>query len=201
MTTIAYPPTSSSQLRFTLSTQEATARPEIPHQVYKDAKCCESLGSGGFGLVLKMKAIVHGKPLYFARKTIPLDKATHIKSAGRETTVLDKLRHHRVVQLFCYWTALEKTFICMELAPRGDLVTFAKANYGSSGILPETVLKQVAHQVLEGLVYLHAEVTIHRDIKPKNILVFNKEPLEVKIGDFGLARMFQDDNTLVDAVQ
>ncbi len=50
--------------------------------------------------------------------------------------------------------------------------------------------------IARGLVYLHEELQpciIHRDIKASNILLNNN--LSAKIADFGLARLFSDDQS------
>lgn len=48
--------------------------------------------------------------------------------------------------------------------------------------------KYLAYQLLHGLAYLHRSGLVHRDIKPSNILL-NFNSLELKICDFGMARL------------
>ena len=48
------------------------------------------------------------------------------------------------------------------------------------------LLRQVAHDVAEGLAYLHPSV-IHRDLKPQNILLDAHG--RAKIADFGISRV------------
>lgn len=43
-------------------------------------------------------------------------------------------------------------------------------------------------QLLRGLDFLHTNMVLHRDLKPENILVSSRG--EVKIADFGLARIY-----------
>lgn len=43
-------------------------------------------------------------------------------------------------------------------------------------------------QLLRGLDFLHTNLVVHRDLKPENILVSSHG--EVKIADFGLARIY-----------
>lgn len=43
-----------------------------------------------------------------------------------------------------------------------------------------------------GLKYLHSANIIHRDLKPANVLI-NTKGLTVKICDFGLSRVINDD--------
>lgn len=63
--------------------------------------------------------------------------------------------------------------------------------------LPETEIAGVAKQVLEGLRYLHGMSTVHRDVKPSNLLINDRG--EVKIADFGLSRMLRDSSTTEDS--
>jgi len=50
----------------------------------------------------------------------------------------------------------------------------------------ETVLVNIAFQVLKGLVFLHERRQIHRDLKPGNLLIDHLG--RVKLSDFGIAR-------------
>ncbi|CAL5441451.1 unnamed protein product [Camellia sinensis] len=45
------------------------------------------------------------------------------------------------------------------------------------------------HQILRGVAYCHAHEILHRDLKPRNLLI-NRNNKMVKLADFGLARTF-----------
>ncbi len=47
-------------------------------------------------------------------------------------------------------------------------------------------LKNIAHQTLKGIAYMHSMNIIHRDIKPENVLINRGQ--KVKICDLGFAR-------------
>ncbi|XP_020275451.1 cyclin-dependent kinase E-1-like [Asparagus officinalis] len=59
--------------------------------------------------------------------------------------------------------------------------------------ISQCTVKSLLWQLLNGLNYLHSNWIIHRDLKPSNILVLGEgeEQGIVKIGDFGLARIYQ----------
>lgn len=54
------------------------------------------------------------------------------------------------------------------------------------------------HQLLSGLDFLHTNLVVHRDLKPENILVSSRR--EVKIADFGLARIYSFNMALTPGV-
>lgn len=81
----------------------------------------------------------------------------------------------------------------MEYVPGGDLGTLI----GQHGYLPETDVKTMAGQLLSALKYLHDGGITHRDVKPDNILIYNREPFHVKLTDFGLSKMIDSDETFL----
>ena len=50
---------------------------------------------------------------------------------------------------------------------------------------PESRIRNMMYQVMQGLAFMHKHGFFHRDIKPENLLVRGET---VKIADFGLAR-------------
>ncbi len=60
------------------------------------------------------------------------------------------------------------------------------------GQLPETLVCVYITQVLEGLVYLHSQGVVHRDIKGANILTTKNGV--IKLADFGVATKFGDES-------
>uniref|UniRef100_A0A4W5JM87 mitogen-activated protein kinase n=1 Tax=Hucho hucho TaxID=62062 RepID=A0A4W5JM87_9TELE len=53
-------------------------------------------------------------------------------------------------------------------------------------LFPESVIRNMLFQILQGLSFIHKHGYFHRDIKPENLLCMGPEL--VKIADFGLAR-------------
>lgn len=61
-------------------------------------------------------------------------------------------------------------------------------NHGDRGALPPPTIKSFMHQLLKAIDFCHTNRVLHRDLKPQNLLINNK--MQLKLGDFGLARAF-----------
>jgi serine/threonine-protein kinase len=74
------------------------------------------------------------------------------------------------------------SYIVMEYVPCGDLKEVMERN----GPLPETMLSRVGSDVASGLAHAHERGIIHRDVKPRNVLIDDRG--SPKLADFGIAR-------------
>lgn len=83
--------------------------------------------------------------------------------------------------------------LIMEYVPEGDLGKLIK----DWGPLPEDMGQIMSRQLINALAYLHANQITHRDVKPDNILISSRDPLEVKLTDFGLSKMVESDETFL----
>jgi serine/threonine protein kinase len=60
--------------------------------------------------------------------------------------------------------------------------------HGNRGALDPSTVKSFMFQLLKGTNFCHENQVLHRDLKPQNLLINRK--MELKLGDFGLARAF-----------
>jgi eukaryotic-like serine/threonine-protein kinase len=74
------------------------------------------------------------------------------------------------------------SYIVMEYVPCGDFKDMMDRN----GPLPETMLSRVGVDVAAGLAHAHERGIVHRDVKPRNVLI--DERGSPKLADFGIAR-------------
>lgn len=97
----------------------------------------------------------------------------------KEFENMTKMHHPNIVQLFGY---VEEPFvIIMEYFKHGDL-------FDNLNKLKLNQKIKIANDIIKGLIYIHERrpnSLIHRDIKPRNILLTNS--YSAKIADFGLS--------------
>jgi serine/threonine protein kinase len=98
-----------------------------------------------------------------------------------EIDLLKNLDHPNIVKYHGFVKSAETLNIILEYCENGSLHSISK-NFGR---FPENLVGLYMSQVLHGLLYLHEQGVIHRDIKGANILT-TKEGL-VKLADFGVA--------------
>ena len=112
-----------------------------------------------------------------------------IKDFLVEAQIMKKLRHRKLVQLYAVCTREEPIYIVTELMKNGSLLDYLQRGEGRQLKLPELV--DIGVQVASGMAYLESQHYSHCDLAARNVLV--GEENIVKIADFGLARLINDD--------
>ena len=106
-----------------------------------------------------------------------------IERFRREARSAASLSHPHIVPVFDWGETGDGTYyIAMEYLPGGTL----KDRIASEGTLSPRTAVTVALQIAEALEAAHERGVIHRDIKPRNILITASG--HVKVADFGIAR-------------
>lgn len=153
------------------------------------------LGKGAFAMVYKVQTKIKGT--VFAAKE--LDKRRFIKNGildikfDNELKIMKQLNHPNIVQYEDYHEFEQWIYIFMEYVPHGELSKELREN----GPLPEPMVQTITRQVLHALEYLHRRNITHRDIKPDNILIASRDPLIVKLSDFGLSKSVKNQETFL----
>ena len=146
-----------------------------------------AIGKGGMGTVwLCRDEILHRDVAVKQVGLLPGESATDSVRALREARSSATLNHDNVVSVFDVVETQGTLWMVMEFVPSRTLAQVIRDH----GALPPQRVAAIGAQVADGLAAAHAVGTIHRDVKPDNILV--DESGNAKIGDFGIARRHDD---------
>ncbi|GER44600.1 kinase family protein [Striga asiatica] len=146
------------------------------------------VGKGSFGEIVK--ACWRGTPVAVKRILPSLsDDRLVIQDFRHEVNLLVKLRHPNIVQFLGAVTEKKPLMLVTEYLRGGDLHQYLK----EKGALNPTTAVNFAMDMARGMAYLHSEpnVVIHRDLKPRNVLLVNTSADHLKVGDFGLSKLIR----------
>ncbi|XP_010274747.1 PREDICTED: putative receptor-like protein kinase At4g00960 [Nelumbo nucifera] len=152
------------------------------------------LGQGGFGPVYRGKL---GDGREIAVKKLSQSSNQGKKEFMNEAKLLARVQHRNVVNLLGYCTHGAEKILVYEYLPRESLDKFI-FDAERKKELDWKRRFDIISGVARGLLYLHEDSPspiIHRDIKASNILL--DEKWVPKIADFGMARLFPEDQTHV----
>jgi hypothetical protein len=138
------------------------------------------LGSGGSGSV--WLALDDRTGLDVALKIIAREGKAAAR-AEREALAARRLRHDRCVRAYDVGHDASHVYIAYEYVPGRTLRETIRA-----GALTDRDAVEVAAQVLDALAHAHRAGIVHRDVKPANILVEDRDELSIRLLDFGLAQ-------------
>lgn len=153
----------------------------------------EFLGEGQFATVYKARDvdtenIVAVKKIKIGSRQEAQDGIN--RTALREIKLLQELHHKNLIGLLDVFGHMSNVSLVFDFMDT-DLEVIIKDN---TIILTTANIKAYLIQTLQGLEYLHLNWILHRDLKPNNLLVNASGVL--KIGDFGLAKLYGSPNRI-----
>ena len=145
----------------------------------------QRLGEGGMGTVYQVRHAVLDR--MYALKVLNANVMAMDPEAGprflREARSAARIRHPNIVDVFDYGTLSDgRPYLVMELLEGESLEDLVER-----GPVPVATVLEIARQLATALAAAHDRGVVHADLTASNVLVAGREPLTVKLVDFGLS--------------
>ncbi|XP_059661379.1 cysteine-rich receptor-like protein kinase 10 isoform X3 [Cornus florida] len=150
------------------------------------------IGEGGFGTVYK-GTLPSGQEI--AVKRLSTSSQQGAEEFKNEVLVVAKLQHRNLVRLLGFCLEGEEKILIYEFVPNKSLDYFLFDSV-KQVLLDWSKRYKIIGGIARGILYLHEDSRlriIHRDLKASNILL--DKDMNVKISDFGMAKIFGVDQT------
>ncbi|XP_053217885.1 serine/threonine-protein kinase SBK2 [Podarcis raffonei] len=162
---------------------EITAQSLVHMEVSEHYHIIKELGKGKYGQVVLVTHRKRGTPM--ALKLLP-KASTKLENFLYEYCVALSLSTHPAI-VGMFGIAIESSQhygFLYEAALHKDLISIIKPKAG----IPEPAAKLCAKQLVSALDFIHSRGLVYRDVKPENILLFDRHCHCIKLTDFGLTR-------------
>ncbi|KAJ1823498.1 hypothetical protein LPJ56_002973 [Coemansia sp. RSA 2599] len=148
------------------------------------------IGEGTYGIVYRARHRKTNAVVALKRMRVSMDGSTRglPLSSFREIALLKKMRHKNIVSIveIAAGNSMDSIFMVMDCC-ECDLGTLLD---NMATPFSQGEVKSLVQQLLFGLEYCHNHFVVHRDLKLPNMLLAKNG--ELKIADFGLARLFHE---------
>ncbi|VAI62036.1 unnamed protein product [Triticum turgidum subsp. durum] len=146
------------------------------------------LGTGGFGRVYRGE--LSRSKLMIAVKRVSHHSRQGMKEFIAEIVSIGRLQNPNLVHLLGYCRRRGELLLVYEYMPKGSLDKYLYGEVDNSTLSWDQRI-WIIRGIASALIYLHEEwekVVVHRDIKASNVLL--DDELNARLGDFGLARLY-----------
>ncbi|XP_028253221.1 serine/threonine-protein kinase Nek2 [Parambassis ranga] len=166
----------------------------------EDYEVLYTIGSGSYGRCQKIRRKSDSKILVWKELDYGTMADSEKKMLVSEVNLLRELRHPNIVRYFDRIIDRTNTtlYIVMEYCEGGDLSSLISRCIKERRYLEEQFILRVTAQLILALKECHRRsdgraTVLHRDLKPANVFLDIKQ--NVKLGDFGLARILNHETS------
>ncbi len=152
----------------------------------KDFKIIDLIGSGATSNVYIARDLKNGiiGAIKIIKDNYIDDNETIKKYFSREVDATRSLNHENIIKLLDYGTYEHTYFLAYEYIQGVTLDKYIKKKNSIEEI------EKISLQILSGLNYAHSKNVVHRDLKPKNIMIDSHGT--IKIMDFGISKILDN---------
>jgi serine/threonine protein kinase/tetratricopeptide (TPR) repeat protein len=148
------------------------------------------IGQGAMGEVFKAHDPILGRDVAIKTMSAQIGSDEELrKRFHREAQSAARLSHPNIITIYDFGEDQGKVYMAMELLEGDDL----KDLIGRHTPMSLERKLEIMEQICDGLAFAHAKDVVHRDLKPANLHI--QRGGQVKIMDFGLAKMASSDMT------
>jgi len=147
----------------------------------------EPVGQGAYGVVCSAEDEERREPVAIKKIENAFEHLTFAKRTLRELRILRHMKHENMIDVRMVFLpgnkdGFEDIYVVSELMET-DLASIVK----SPQPISDDHCQFFLYQILRGMKYIHSAEVIHRDLKPRNLLVNSN--CDLKVCDLGLARV------------
>ena len=150
------------------------------------------IGRGSFSTVYKVKCKIDN--CIYAMKEVNLPNLNHkeIDNSFNEVQILSKIKSEYIISYIDSFSQNGKLYLITEYAEFGDMEQIIKNRQITKNYFNENHLINIWKQIIKGILVLHKNHIIHRDLKSANIFIIDEKIEKIKIGDLNVCRVIND---------
>ena len=151
------------------------------------------IGRGSFSTVYKVKCKIDN--CIYAMKEVNLPNLNHkeIDNSFNEVQILSKIKSEYIISYIDSFSQNGKLYLITEYAEFGDMQEIIKKKQQTKDYFNENHLIKIWKQIIKGILVLHKNHILHRDLKSANIFIIDEKIEKIKIGDLNVCRVIDEE--------
>lgn len=173
-------------------TPQLPQQPSVARSLSSDFDKVKFVGKGTYGSVWLVKRKSTGK--IYALKEVDMKdkKQVEREESVNEIRILASIHHPNIIRYRDSFIEGTTLYIIIDYADGGDLSVTIGNNRDRGTRMDEDYIWAVFIQIALGVEYLHRNRVLHRDLKSSNVFLSSGIPVNVRIGDLGVAKLLKN---------